>query len=425
MAACGFAIWTAVQIARLASGGEPGRVHPENDSLARPQVSVTVGRKDADLTGGDNRVLQAAVDYVGNLGGGLVLVGPGEYLMRDALHLRSRVTVRGAGRETVLKKDREVRSALAADGDFGESALMLLDPAGFDIGSGVYVASGGQRHFHGTCATILNRREHYLTLSRPLNADLMMAEGGFAATVFPVVSGNDIQDAVLTDLVVDGNRGENATLVDGCRTAAIYLFRGDGCLISDCHVTDYRGDGISFQQSNDVRVDACVVEGCSGFGIHPGSGSQRPSVTNCRAVANDQDGLFFCWRVRGGVAAGNRLENNGGYGVSIGHKDTDNTIRGNTIRGNKLGGAYWRAETEPMAAHRVCFEGNTVRDNEGWGLFVDGATRGTIIQGNVIEDTGSGRQRIGIRIGKHAGDVDLKDNTITALQQLLDERAQP
>ncbi len=211
MAACGFAIWTAVQIARLASGGEPGRVHPENDSLARPQVSVTVGRKDADLTGGDNRVLQAAVDYVGNLGGGLVLVGPGEYLMRDALHLRSRVTVRGAGRETVLKKDREVRSALAADGDFGESALMLLDPAGFDIGSGVYVASGGQRHFHGTCATILNRREHYLTLSRPLNADLMMAEGGFAATVFPVVSGNDIQDAVLTDLVVDGNRGQNAT----------------------------------------------------------------------------------------------------------------------------------------------------------------------------------------------------------------------
>ena len=211
MAACGFAIWTAVQIARLASGGEPGRVHPENDSLARPQVSVTVGRKDADLTGGDNRVLQAAVDYVGNLGGGLVLVGPGEYLMRDALHLRSRVTVRGAGRETVLKKDREVRSALAADGDFGESALMLLDPAGFDIGSGVYLASGGQRHFHGTCATILNRREHYLTLSRPLNADLMMAEGGFAATVFPVVSGNDIQDAVLTDLVVDGNRGQNAT----------------------------------------------------------------------------------------------------------------------------------------------------------------------------------------------------------------------
>ena len=78
-----------------------------------------------------------------------------------------------------------------------------------------------------------------------------------------------------------------------------------------------------------------------------------------------------------------------------------------------------------MAAHRVCFEGNTVRDNEGWGLFVDGATRGTIIQGNVIEDTGSGRQRIGIRIGKHAGDVDLKDNTVTALQQLLDERAQP
>ena len=90
--------------------------------------------------------------------------------------------------------------------------------------------------------------------------------------------------------------------------------------------------------------------------------------------------------------------------------------------GNKRGGAYWRAETEPMAPHRITFENNTVRDNEGWGLFLDGATRGTILRGNVIEDTGSGRQKTGLRIGKQAGDVQLEGNTIKAQTQVLDER---
>lgn len=165
-----------------------------------------------------------------------------------------------------------------------------------------------------------------------------------------------------------------------------------------------------------------VGERCAGLGLHPGSGSQRPTVKHCRVVANGGDGFFLCWRVRGGVAEDNRLENNGGYGMSIGHKDSDNFVRRNTIVGNKRGGVYWRAETEPMAAHRVTFEQNTVRDNEGWGLFVDGATHGTIIRNNAIEDSGTGRQKTGIRMGKNAGGVVLEGNTLKAERPVLDER---
>ena len=46
---------------------------------------ITVGTSDADLVGSDNRVLQAAVDYLAGLGGGVVEIGPGEFLMRDSL----------------------------------------------------------------------------------------------------------------------------------------------------------------------------------------------------------------------------------------------------------------------------------------------------------------------------------------------------
>jgi parallel beta-helix repeat protein len=413
---------TALLAVSTTNADEAGRKHAENELQARPAVRITVALRNADIIGSDNRALQAAVDYVGNLGGGVVEIGPGEYLMRDSLHLRSRVTVRGAGEKTVLKKDREHRSLLAADGDFGEAAITVENPEGFAIGRGVYVASKTMRNFLGVCATILNSRSNYFTLSRSLNADILMEDGGFAATVYPVISGYNLEEARVENLTVDGNRAENPTKVDGCRTAGIFLYRGDHCVVGNCFVRDYNGDGISFQQSNDVQVEGCLVERCAGFGLHPGSGSQRPSVKNSRAIANGEDGFFFCWRVRGGVAEGNWLENNGGYGMSIGHKDSDNFVRKNTIIGNKLGGVYWREETEPMAAHRITFEDNVVRNNEGWGLFVNGATRNTIIRSNVIEDTGSGRQKTGVRIGKQAGEVVLEGNTIKAANQLQDER---
>lgn len=399
-----------------------GRNHPENELLARPAIVVTVGAQVGDIVGSDHRALQAAVDYVAGLGGGVVEIGPGEYRMHDSLHLRSRVTVRGAGEKTVLKKEKAHFSRLATDGDFGEEAITVRDAEGFGIGRGVYVGSKTMRGFHGVCATILNARSNYFTLSRPLNGDCTLAAEAFAATVFPVISGYDLEDARLENLTIDGNRAENPTKVDGCRTAGIFLYRGDHTVITNCVVRGYNGDGISFQQSNDVEVRNCVVEGCGGLGLHPGSGSQRPVVAGCKAIGNDDDGFFFCWRVRGGLAEGNLLQGNGGHGMSIGHKDSDNVVRNNTIVGNSRGGVYWRNEPEPLAAHRILFERNTVRDNHGWGLFVDGETQGTVIRENLIEDTGTGRQKVGIRLGKKAGELRLDGNTVRAEKELLDER---
>ena len=69
----------------------PGQMHSEMKELP----SVTVGRRDAQIIGADNKALQAAVDYIAGLGGGTVEIGAGEYVMRDSLHLRANVTVRG------------------------------------------------------------------------------------------------------------------------------------------------------------------------------------------------------------------------------------------------------------------------------------------------------------------------------------------
>lgn len=392
--------------------------HAENPLHITPAVEITVGQSDADLIGFDNRALQAAVDYVGALGGGTVYIGPGTYILRDSLHLRSRVRVCGAGPDTVLKKDREWRSDLKADGDFGEAAITVADPNGFAIGGGVYVSSRTMCGFLGACATLLNTDGMgYFTLSRTLNADLLVREDAFATTVFPVISGYDLEDAVVENLTIDGSRTENPTRIDGCRTAGIFLYRGDGCTIRNCTVRDYNGDGIGFQQSNDVTVEHCIIENCGGLGLHPGSGSQRPHIAHCRAIGNTSDGIFFCWRVRHGTAENNHLESNGGWGISLGHKDTDNLLRGNTIVGNKSGGIVWRNEDEPMAAHRNTVENNTIQNNVGSALFINGVTDGTVIRGNTIEG------EVGLQIGERARAVTLENNTITAERDVLDERA--
>ena len=77
----------------------PGVMH----SRMKESPRLTVGVSEGDLRGADNRVLQAAVDYIARLGGGIVEVGAGDYQMRDALHLRAHVTVRGQGAKTVLR----------------------------------------------------------------------------------------------------------------------------------------------------------------------------------------------------------------------------------------------------------------------------------------------------------------------------------
>jgi hypothetical protein len=390
---------------------------------------ITVGHANADLLGTDHRALQAAVDYVAGLGGGVVEIGPGDYLMRDSLHLRSYVTVRGTPGWTVLRQAAGAESPLAIDGDFGEEQITVTDPAGFDVGCGVAVWSKRVNGFHVTVARIIGRNGSTLALDRPLNSDCTASDGARAATVFPVVSGYDLEGARVEHLVIEGNREQNLTL-DGCRGGGIFLYRGFGTVIDHCTVRNYAGDGISFQQSNDVLVNECVSERNAVLGLHPGSGSQRAIIRGCVACNNDADGLFLCWRVRHGVFENNVLEGNGRNGISIGHKDTDNLLRNNQVRGNAEDGILFRNETLGMAGHRNRVEDNLIenngRDEAVAGIRIRGETRDVVLKNNRIRDTRAPearRQTTGIQLDATVGAVSLEDNTVEATVPVRDQRA--
>jgi parallel beta-helix repeat protein len=397
-------------------------------SKMKDRPVIRVGVSGVDIAGTDNRALQAAVDYVAGLGGGTVEIGPGEFIMRDSLHLRSFVTVRGTPGKTILRKAKAASSALALDGDYGEEQITIENPEGFKVGYGVAIWDKNSGGFHTTVARITGQRGNAFSIDKPLNADCMVANKAQAATVFPIVSGYNIEGAQVQDLIIEGNKDENVSL-NGCRGAGIFLYRGFGTVIENCTVRNYHGDGISFQSSNDVLVRGCVSEGNAGLGIHPGSGSQRPIVRDCIARRNGEDGLFLCWRVKYGLFEKNVFEDNGRFGISIGHKDTDNLLQNNQVRANHQDGVFFRNETVGMAGHRNRLENNVIENNGAKGgaagIRVRGETKDLVFRNNIIRDTRAPetrQQTVGIRIEEQAGEVVLEGNQIDARTRVEDKR---
>ena len=89
------AVSLAASATSLAAKEPPIRNPRATDGDARyepdwdEKLTITVGVKKADLVGTNDRVLQAAVDYVHRLGGGTVHVQPGTYTLRNAVHMPS------------------------------------------------------------------------------------------------------------------------------------------------------------------------------------------------------------------------------------------------------------------------------------------------------------------------------------------------
>lgn len=390
--------------------------------------SIRVGVDSGDLRGEDNRVLQAAVDYIAALGGGTVEIGPGEFQMHDSLHLRSNVRVVGTGKETILRKMPSHTAALGLDGDFGEQQVTVSGDTEYRVGQGIAVWDDQAGGFHTTVATIVGKTGNTYALSKPLMADCLVSRNASASSVYPVVSGYDVEGVEIRGLTIDGNRGSNDHL-NGCRGGGVFLYRAFGTKIQNCIVQNYNGDGISFQQSNDVEVVDCISENNSQLGLHPGSGSQRPVIVNCVAKTNGTDGLFLCWRVRHGRFEGNILENNGRFGISIGHKDSDNVLQKNTVRRNYSNGIFFRNESLGMAPHRNKLVENIIEDNGREpgtaAIRVRGETRDLVFKDNIIRDTRTGSaqtQTVGVLLEEQVGNVAMQENKIDASEKLDDRR---
>jgi hypothetical protein len=383
-----------------------------------PRIVTVAQSGAADVVGNDNVALQKAAQMLKP--GDTLQIGPGTYEMHNSLFVPSGVTVRGTAGKTILMKSRGVESALTDDGDYGENILRVAEPEKFRPGMGIAVVDDQLKDgWDISVSSITGIKGSLLSINPRTLRDYDMAKNhARVRNTIPILCAIDAEKVTFEDIIVDGNRAANA-YIDGCRGGAIYMYNVKDVTVRNCTARNYNGDGISFQITDNVQILNAESYGHAGYGIHPGTGSERPLVKGCRMHDNGQIGLFLCWRVKHGSFEDNVIQDNGNYGISIGHKDTDNVFVNNTIARNGSSGVYFRQETMANSGHRNTFRNNQVLDNgnakSGYGFYILPSAGDLVIENNHIAETrrSGGTQRIGIYKAAGAGSVQSSKNEMS------------
>lgn len=143
---------------------------------------------------------------------------------------------------------------------------------------------------------------------------------------------------------------------------------------------------------------------------------RKRSVMLSNTLERNDIGIFFCWGVRFGLAEKNRIQNNRTFGVSVGHRDTDNIIQNNEITGSgKAGIVFVRnvvkdflvTETKSSTTRLLTADWPTVL-----GLTCKAIPAPIDIFRNELRETRGPEKRIGIRLGEHVGGVHIGENQI-------------
>lgn len=380
------------------------------------KLTITVGAKKGDIVGNTDRALQAAIDYTARLGGGTVKILPGTYTLRASLWLPSNLRLLGSGAETIITKQASITTKLAADSDWYDQEIRLANPKGFQLGDSIVLTT---RNTQGG-KDVLKRRlvaksGNRFKLDRALRKNFWVSGNPTASTLFPLLTSEYTADVVIENLTLDGNRKNNANL-NGNYGGGIFIQDCNRYTVRDVTIQNYNGDGVSWQICHDVVVENCRSINNANLGLHPGSGSQRPLIRKNK-ISGAQQGIFFCWGVKYGLAEENEITGNSLYGISIGHCDTDNVVRNNVIKQSGQVGLLFRddARGQDFWGNRNLIERNQIINSggaEGLGIDIRGKTKDTRLVGNIIKETRKPEKRIGIRIGKNAGRVMLKANSI-------------
>ncbi len=407
-----FAVTFSTQTAALQPGTATNRPMRQQKHMV-----LTVGQDRGDLRGSDDKIIQAGIEYLDALGGGTLFLLPGVYEMRNSVYLSPNIKLRGSGDKTVLEKAPGAATRVVRDADWYEYGVRLESVEGFSPGEGIMLRSStgdGEWEFDVLQATITAIEGDIVYLDRMTENNFWVEDEAVAGTIFPILTGDNIDDVVVEDIVLDGNRDNNEH-INGNFAGGVYIQSCNRWRFKNVTSRNYNGDGFSFQVCDDIEFENCKAINNTDLGFHPGSGSQRPVFRNCESRGNSL-GLFFCWAVADGVAENCIFSENKRFGISIGHRDTDNVIRNCTIERNGEVGILFRREDEEFrCGNRNRIENCIIRENGGGrtgiGIDIKGKTEDITITNTRFENTTEKTQKIGIRIGADAERINIENNT--------------
>ena len=406
-----------------------GRIDRRESSSNKPVTStnrpmrdkkdlvLTVGQGEGDLQGRDDKIIQAGIEYLNRVGGGTLRILPGVYNLRNAIYLHPNITLRGSGENTVLRKSDSVVTSLVRDSDWFEYGVQVEDVKGFTVGGGIMLRSKkgpGAWQYDVLRATVTAIDGDVLYLDRQTEENFWIEKNATAGTIFPILTAENVDDVVIEDIVLDGNRDNNEH-INGNFSGGVFIQNCNKWRFKNVISRNYNGDGFSFQVCDDIHFQNCQSINNADLGFHPGSGCQRPVFRNCISRGNSQ-GIYFCWSVSDGLAENCILSWNNRFGISIGHRDTDNVIRNCKIESNGEVGILFRNEKDEFrAGHRNLIDNCLIRDNgtkkTGIGIDIQGKTEDITIRNTKFQNTAGKNQKTGIRIGQMAGRIIMQQNT--------------
>jgi hypothetical protein len=354
-------------------------------------------------------VLQSIVDEAAAKNLSSVELPAGIFLMRAPLYLRSGLAIKG--NNTTLKKQPSVRSKILDHLGYGLYEFRVAEPHLFEIGMAVHLVDNRAVGFYTTVARITDRVGDAFIIDSPCRHDYSPGEEGFAVNAHSLIEAGWITDAQISNLTLDGNLENEPFRINGCRAGGVFLIGCDRVRLANLEIKNFHGDGASFQQCTDIRVENNHIHHNAGGGLHPGSGSVRYWCLNNNIHHNGADGFFYCLRTTHSIVVGNTISDNQGVGISIGERDTDHHIENNTVTNNNAGGVVFRNITK-SGANRVTLKHNTITQTTTPAIHIAPEITDIWIQSNHLT---SPTPAIEIKPG--AGRVAVLDNSINAKPQ--------
>ena len=379
-------------------------------------LTLTVGQTEGDIIGNDDKIIQAGIEYLNRLGGGTLHILPGVYDIKNAIYLHPNIVIKGSGENTILKKSACFVTPVIRNIDWFEYGVQVKDPSGFILGGGIMLRTTAKQSWAIDVmkGTVTKIDGSIIYFDKITGKDFHLKKECTAATIFPIITAENVDNVNVENIVLDGNKDQNEN-INGNFSGALFIQHCKNWNFKNVTAENYNGDGFSWQACDDIHFENCKALNNTDLGFHPGSGAQRPVIINCLSKGNSQ-GIYFCWSVSDGFVDNCVLSENIKYGISIGHRDTDNIIQNCIIEKNKEIGILFRkdGDDEFFGGNRNLIKNCIIRDNgenkEGIGIDVRWNTKDITIENTKFINSESGNQKIGIQISKDAEKINMVGN---------------
>ncbi len=389
------------------SAAEPALSSEGRDTLATADF-----RKADSPTAG----IQEAVDALPATGG-IVTLPPGTYLLRQAIHLRSNVTLQGAGADTVLRQKRHAESRLAATAQQESRSVQVVDASGFSAGDQVAIRDRDAMGWNVVQAIVTAVQGNELWLDRRMPRTCDSAKTGFVIHAFPAITADKASGIIIRDLAIKDDAVRDLSMygpLDNPRAkwavalpfhvAAIHLNFVADSRVEGVTVAGWLSDGISVQggsvngpSAGNDTITGCVVERCGGMGLHPGGGLHDSVFTHNISRGNGGDGLYFCAGVQRVTVSENQLLGNKWNGVGgLGDSDQFNTVTKNVISGNGQYGVAMADGASNTVVDNTVSNNSQAQPGRYSGICLRATSKSTVKGNRCFDDQAERTQKHGI-----------------------------